>query len=390
MIPMILIAIYMMWTMTTVITLADWYHITSPVLNFMIGVNATSTLVNGLGRYTGGPKSELAVINVEYGKRYRFRLVGMSCDPNFLFSIDGHNLTVIEADGRLTAPLLVDSLQVFNGQRYSVIMNATQPVGNYWIRALPSTAGATFAGGLNSAILRYSGAPSQDPTTNQSATVMPLLERNLHALINPGAPGIPEYGKADINIEISANNIGGAYYMNGVRYRPPTVPVLLQILSGAQEATDLVPNQSVIVLEPNKVVELTMKTAGFGGPHPIHIHGHSFDVVQSAGDNTTFNYENPVRRDVVSAGIQGQQMVIRWVTDNAGPWFLHCHIDWHLDAGFAVVLAENPAGVRNHLGVIPESWDDLCPIYNSLSSSQLGALDAKQLAANITKLLLPD
>jgi len=375
---------------TTVITLADWYHITSPVLNFMIGVNATSTLVNGLGRYTGGPKSELAVINVEYGKRYRFRLVGMSCDPNFLFSIDGHNLTVIEADGRLTAPLLVDSLQVFNGQRYSVIMNATQPVGNYWIRALPSTAGATFAGGLNSAILRYSGAPSQDPTTNQSATVMPLLERNLHALINPGAPGIPEYGKADINIEISANNIGGAYYMNGVRYRPPTVPVLLQILSGAQEATDLVPNQSVIVLEPNKVVELTMKTAGFGGPHPIHIHGHSFDVVQSAGDNTTFNYENPVRRDVVSAGIQGQQMVIRWVTDNAGPWFLHCHIDWHLDAGFAVVLAENPAGVRNHLSVIPESWDDLCPIYNSLSSSQLGALDAKQLAANITTLLLPD
>jgi FtsP/CotA-like multicopper oxidase with cupredoxin domain len=46
-------------------------------------------------------------------------------------------------------------------------------------------------------------------------------------------------------------------------------------------------------------------------------------VVQSAGDNTTYNYKNPVRRDVVSAGVQGQQMIIRWVTDNAGPWFLH-------------------------------------------------------------------
>jgi FtsP/CotA-like multicopper oxidase with cupredoxin domain len=240
------------------------------VLNYIIGANANSTLINGLGRYAGGPTSELAVISVEYGKRYRFRLVGMSCDPNFMFSIDGHNLTVIEADGELTEPLLVDSLQVFAGQRYSVIMNATQPVGNYWIRALANTPGANFTGGLNSAILRYSGAPSGDPTTNNSKAVMPLLEQNLHALVNPGAPGIPEYGKADINIQISADSIGGVYYMNGVRYRPPTVPVLLQILSGAQQATDLMPNGSVYVLEPNKVVELTMTTQGPGGPVSSH------------------------------------------------------------------------------------------------------------------------
>jgi len=63
-----------------------------------------------MGRYTGGPRTELAVVSVEYGKRYRFRLVGMSCDANFLLSVDEHNLTVIEADGMLTEPLLVDSL----------------------------------------------------------------------------------------------------------------------------------------------------------------------------------------------------------------------------------------------------------------------------------------
>jgi len=49
---------------------------------------------------------------------------------------------------------------------------------------------------------------------------------------------------------------------------------------------------------------------------------HAVDVVQSAG-NSTFNYANPVRRDVVNAGAFGEQMVIRWVTDNSGPWFLH-------------------------------------------------------------------
>ncbi|OAX36029.1 Cupredoxin, partial [Rhizopogon vinicolor AM-OR11-026] len=99
---------------------------------------------------------------------------------------------------------------------------------------------------------------------------------------------------------------------------------------------------------------------------------HTFDVVQSAG-NSTFNYVNPVRRDVVSAGGDSQQIVIRWVTDNSGPWFLHCHIDWHLDLGLAVVMAESPSDTSAHNNPIPADWNQLCPIYDSLSPEQLGA-----------------
>jgi iron transport multicopper oxidase len=139
---------------TTVITLADWYHIAAPVLSHIIGTNANSTLINGLGRYQGGPQSELAVVSIEYGKRYRLRLIAMSCDPNFVFSIDSHNLTVIEADGELTQPLLVDSLQILAGQRYSVVLVANQPVDNYWIRAVPNIPGLNSNNGQNSAILR--------------------------------------------------------------------------------------------------------------------------------------------------------------------------------------------------------------------------------------------
>ncbi|KAG1872898.1 laccase [Suillus subalutaceus] len=374
---------------TTVISIADWYHIVSPVLRHIIGISPDSTLINGLGRYNGGPESELAVVNVEYGKRYRLRLVGMSCEPSFKFSIDGHNLTVIEADGQLTEPLLVDSLQIFAGQRYSVVLTADKPVNNYWLRALPSTTGSTFDGGLNSAILRYRSAPAADPTTDYTDSTLSMLETNLHPLINPGAPGIPEYGKADINLNLVVDNIGGLFFINGFVYEPPTVPVLLQILSGAQHAIDLMPIGSIIVLEANKVVELTMVTNGIGAPHPIHLHGHAFDVVQSGGASG-FNYLNPVRRDVVSSGNAGQQMVIRWVTDNSGPWFLHCHIDWHLDAGFAIVMAESPSETRTHLKGLPTAWENLCPIYYSLTPSQLGAVDSYAEAANITTLLLPD
>ena len=53
---------------------------------------------------------------------YRFRLVSISCDPNFTFSIDGHNMTVIEVEGTNVQPLLVDSIQIFAGMCESYIL----------------------------------------------------------------------------------------------------------------------------------------------------------------------------------------------------------------------------------------------------------------------------
>ena len=69
-------------------------------------------LINGLGRSTdsSGADATLAVVNVTQGKRYRMRLVSISCDPNYTFSIDGHNMTVIEADSVNHVSVTVDSI----------------------------------------------------------------------------------------------------------------------------------------------------------------------------------------------------------------------------------------------------------------------------------------
>jgi FtsP/CotA-like multicopper oxidase with cupredoxin domain len=55
----------------------------------------------------------------------------VSCQTYLTISIDGHTFTVIEADGVEHQPLEVDSLTIFDGQRYSIIVNANQTVGNY-------------------------------------------------------------------------------------------------------------------------------------------------------------------------------------------------------------------------------------------------------------------
>ncbi|KAG1790242.1 multicopper oxidase-domain-containing protein, partial [Suillus plorans] len=66
---------------------------------------------------------------------------------------------------------------------------------------------------------------------------------------------------------------------------------------------------------------------------------HSFAVIRSAG-SSAYNYVNPVMRDTVTTGNTGDRVTIRFITYNPGPWLLHCHIDWHLSAGLAIVFAE--------------------------------------------------
>ncbi|KAI6008784.1 laccase [Pisolithus orientalis] len=313
---------------STIIVLSDWYHKPSPLL-YNPPFTPDSTLINGLGRYPGGPSSPLAVLNVTQGQRYRFRIIGASCDAWFNFTIDGHSMTIIEADSNEVEPVVVDSLAVHAGQRYSVVVTADQPVDNYWIRSVSNFPNQTFDGGLNSAILRYGGAPIQDPTTDPGPYVLPFDESTLHPLHGSGVPGTP---------------------------------------GGALNPSQLLPNGSVYELPANKTIEISIPATdltpggALGGPHPIHLHGHAFDVVRVAGKNT-YNYINPVRRDTVSLGSQTQNdnVTIRFTTNNPGPWFFHCHIDWHLHNGFAVVMAEAPlsAGVQESKAT-PEYWYKLC------------------------------
>jgi len=206
-----------------------------------------------------------------------------------------------------------------------------------------------------------------DPTVNIPVSRIPLIETNLHPLIHSPVPGKPVPGGADININL---NIGfvididvGLFTVNGVPFESPTVPVLLQILSGAKNASDLLPQGSIYGLGINKSVELTIPGGTLGIQHPVHLHGHTFHVVRTAG-SSTYNFNNPVIRDVVSIGNAGDNVTIRFFTDNPGPWFLHCHIDWHLNTGFAAVFAEDVPDVPSQV-IPPQAWRDLCPRYNA-------------------------
>ena len=144
-----------------------------------------STLINGhsskvpVGNlYTKGKgNTPLEVFNVVAGKKYRFRLINLatvSC--RYQVAIDYHKLKVIAADGYPVQPRGADIVTLFNGERYDVVVEATESENNYWFKAIPlgeCNVGDDNANGI--AILRYDGAPLVEPAGEQDKFLPTLL-----------------------------------------------------------------------------------------------------------------------------------------------------------------------------------------------------------------------
>ena len=179
---------------------------------------------------------------------------------------------MIEVDGINVTPLTVDSIQIYAGQRYSFILTANQTIENYWVRALPNVGGPSqdFTNGYNSAILRYDTADEVEPTTPEVDSVNALAETNLVPLTAAAAPGpavsaeLSDGAVTAMNFDIALTN--GLFTVNDVAFVSPSVPVLLQILSGVSSAAAVLPSGSVYALPANSVIEINIPGGSAGAP----------------------------------------------------------------------------------------------------------------------------
>lgn len=67
--------------------------------------------------------------------KYRFRIINSAFNVcPFQFSIERHNFTVIATELSDIEPIAADTLHFLSGERFDVVINANQPIGDYWIR----------------------------------------------------------------------------------------------------------------------------------------------------------------------------------------------------------------------------------------------------------------
>ncbi|XP_041367040.1 laccase-4-like [Gigantopelta aegis] len=134
-----------------------------------------SGLINGKRRYFNvstrniiesnltHARSPLEIFKVEKGQRYRLRFIGAMGNCPFMISFEKHRLIVIGSDGSPVKPRVLDSFIMHPGERYDFVLNADQSVGNYWLKLVGLGDCRRDRLTVN-AILRYKGAPDEDPS----------------------------------------------------------------------------------------------------------------------------------------------------------------------------------------------------------------------------------
>lgn len=85
----------------------------------------------------------------------------------------------------------------------------------------------------------------------------------------------------------------------------------------------------------------------------------TMQIYGTCWDGHITNPSNPQRRDVQML-LPGSYIVVQWKQDNPGVWPFHCHIAWHLSAGFVWTVLEDPQGIREKHSPIPSVVEETC------------------------------
>ncbi len=237
--------------------------------------------------------------DVKPGQKVRLRLINAGADTAFRVAVGGSRLTVVATDGFPVEPVTVDTLKIAMGERYDVEVTVPPSGG-----VLPLVAVADGKTGQALAVLRAGdGEMPMADVQPRELTGRQLKLTDLHATAADTLPtGAPDRtyrvrltgSMTAYNWGISAPSSGGA-----------TMPVR------AGERIRLV------------ITNMTMMA------HPIHLHGHTFQVNTGPGPGP--------RKDTVLVPVMGS-VTVEFVADNPGQWMLHCHNIYHAEVGMMTMV----------------------------------------------------
>jgi FtsP/CotA-like multicopper oxidase with cupredoxin domain len=234
------------------------------------------------------------VFETRKGERLRLRFLNSSGASTYRVAIGGHRMAITHTDGRPVKPFTVDSFHIGMGERYDVLVEASNP-GAWWIAGAPLQQDLPPA----RAILRYRDSAQGTPTRNslpdrlESGHLLDISElESLEAL--PSAEPDQKF-----DFVLSGGMMSSAWTMNGEAY-PDAAPV--EIHEGGWVRVRMT-NHSMML-------------------HPMHLHGHFFRVA------------NVLKDTVIVPPMMGRRS-LQFLADNPGRWLFHCHNIYHMEAGMA-------------------------------------------------------
>lgn len=350
-----------------VLEIAEWYHkdIYELTKKFMNVYNPTGA----------EPIPQNLVMNntmnltwsVEPDTTYLLRFINTGGFVSQYIWIEDHDFEVVEVDGIYVEPYTASMLYITVAQRYTVLLktkNSTdanyaimQKFDDSMLDVIPDDLE------LNRTSFMIYNSTIADPEENIVDELDFLDDFNL---VPYGDEKEELFGEPDqrITLDVSMNNLNNGInyaFFNNITFTYPKVPTLLSVLSSGNESTNpnvYGTNTNAFVLAKDEIVEIVLNNLDTG-THPFHLHGHAFQLIERDvardDDQTPLIFDvdanhtfpaYPMRRDTIYCRPQSN-FVIRFKSDNPGVWMFHCHIEWHLTQGLAIVLIEDPLTVQS-------------------------------------------
>lgn len=365
----------------------DHYHLESPeiIKQFLSRFNPTGA--EPIPQNSLFNETKNATWHVKPDTTYLLRIVNMGLFVSQYLHIEDHKFVIVEIDGVAVEPYEVDSIYITVGQRYVVLVKTkSHSDQNY-----------RFINALDAEMLDFVPAELQLVSTNymvyDEAAEKPKhfpyynFEEFTDSLegfndfdLKPlsGEKLLPDPDitiQVNFSMEVLGDGVTYALF-NDKSYVPPKVPILYTVLSSGELSTNTEiygSNTNTFVLQGNETVELILNNHD-PGKHAFHLHGHNFQVISRSpgtddeenpvefdpnNDTMTDYPEYPMIRDTVEVNSNGY-FVLRFKADNPGVWFFHCHVDWHLEQGLALVLVEAPEEIQAHQKHISHNHVQVC------------------------------
>ena len=239
------------------------------------------------------------VVKVEPGARVLLRVINSSSMSAFHLDLGALDGELIAVDGFCVAPVTARRFPIAVAQRLDVRLAIPRAPAAHPVLAVLE--GESKQTGI---VLQAAGAPvARIPDT--AAAASPALTLDLERRLRAAKPLKPRKADRVHTLDLTGQMTGYVWSLNGVAWSKDVPP--LPVAEG--ERVELV---------------FVNKTPM---PHPMHLHGHEFQVVEIDGKR----FPGAVRDTVLVP--PGRRVVVAFDANNPGLWALHCHLLYHLEAG---------------------------------------------------------
>lgn len=243
------------------------------------------------------------IVRVTAGESVLLRIIAASSATNYYVHTGSLEATILAVDGKAIEPLRGDFFQLGIAQRIDLLVKIPKEGGTFPI--LAQGEGTRLLAGI---VLATEGA-AIPPYSREAPLMAAKLDNTQEKKLRASAPPAGKPADRTLPCALGGNMTAYSWTINGAAY----------------------PNRNALEVKNGERAEIVF-TNDTMMPHPMHLHGHDFQVVEIDGEKIS-----GALRDTLVVPPRSH-LTIAFDANNPGLWAFHCHLLYHMVAGMFTVL----------------------------------------------------